>query len=364
MRDVAELGDQARGGLGPDAVDRREELADLVVLERALDVLAQRADPPAQQVDVLAGEAHLGPVDLRVVTADRARRGADEILRQLAAHLVEAVVAEIGEALDRDADEGLSSRVLVEDRGRELAVERPDEADKLGEVEVHQPVELPHAVAEVLDEAVAQPHELAQLLGGGVGDPRRRGPLLPREARDPQGVDRVGLGPLQVLAGEAVGPERIDERDREAAGQEVRDEIAPVVAGRLHGDQHPLRRAEQLEELRVARRVLVEGRRTHEHLLGLVHDRDHVRLRRDVDPCVAHFAPPVRRGGPGASEPATLLTLVHARTRVRAPQEPVRALVAGRGRRSHTRGLRPKGGNAATLSRLSSIEGYATGGLR
>jgi len=67
---VTELGDEARGGLGSDATDRREQFANLVRIEMALDVAVEAADLPAQQVEMLANRANVQAVRLAVVRAD------------------------------------------------------------------------------------------------------------------------------------------------------------------------------------------------------------------------------------------------------------------------------------------------------
>jgi hypothetical protein len=77
-------------------------------------------------------------------------------------------------------------------------------------------VQLPHPVTEVLAQPVAEPNELAQFLRRAIGQPTGRRPFLRGEARDPHRIDGVGLGPLQVLAGEAARPQRVQQRHGEA----------------------------------------------------------------------------------------------------------------------------------------------------
>ena len=104
------------------------------------------------------------------------------------------VVAQGGEAAHRYAAEGRRGGVLAQDGDREFAVEGPHMAREFGKAEIDEAVQLPHAIAEVLEQPLAQPDELAQFLGEGIGQGRGGGPLLGREAGDAQGVDSVGLG--------------------------------------------------------------------------------------------------------------------------------------------------------------------------
>ena len=71
-------------------------------------------------------------------------------------------------------------------------------------------MQLPQAIAEVLDQAIAEAHELAQFLGGRVRHAGRRRPLLRAEAGEAQRVDRVGFGAHEILAGQAVRAQRIE----------------------------------------------------------------------------------------------------------------------------------------------------------
>src|SRR5262249_53933809 len=152
--EVAGLGEDACRGLRTDAIDRRQQLANLVLVERGLDVGAEIADATAQEVDVLAGVLDLHAVRVAVMTADGDLGSSDEGAGALAAHLVPTVIAELSEGPGHDR-KGLGRGVLVEDRGRELAVERLDVARELGESEVDGAVKLPDAVGHVLHEAVA-----------------------------------------------------------------------------------------------------------------------------------------------------------------------------------------------------------------
>jgi hypothetical protein len=286
------------------------------------------------------------------MVADRTLGRVDEQAGELGTHWVSAVVAQFGEAFDRHAAEGGGGGIVMEDCAGQFAVEAFDVAGELGEAEVDQAVKLAHAITEVLHQPVTQANELAQLLGGGVGQPRGRGALLCGEAGDAQGVDGVGLGALQILAGEAMGAQRIEQRHREAACGQRGKQILPVMAGGFHGHQHFARRTEHGEQFLIARGVLGEGRRFDLHRAVRADHRDHVGLGGDVDSGESH-KPSWRRRKSGASEPVRTSTLVHARTRRCRPRDTVRTSRTGRGRQSHARG-RCLSAGAATLSRIPS----------
>ena len=142
----------------------------------------------------------------------------------------------------------------------------------------------------------------------------------------------------RILAGEAPGAQRIEQRHRVAVRRQRGEQVAPVMPGRLHRHQGDRRLAEQGEQLGIARRILGNpgGFDGHRAIGG--HRRHDVTVRSDIDADIAHADPDllIRRG---ASPQASTLTLVHARTTVEAaPPDTVRARDAGRGRRSHARG--------------------------
>jgi hypothetical protein len=70
------------------------------------------------------------------------------------------------------------------------------------------------------------------------------GPLLSGEAGDPQCVDGVGLGPLEIFLSEAAAAEGIDQAGRVAALHQVGEDVAPVMARGFHGDDDVVRPAE------------------------------------------------------------------------------------------------------------------------
>ena len=110
------------------------------------------------------------------------------------------------------------------------------------------------------------------------------------------------------------------------------------MSGRLHRHQCDRRLAEQDKQLGIARRILSDlGWFDRDRAVG-GYRRHHVTVRSDIDTDIPHADPDllIRRG---ASQKATALALVHARTTVNiAPPDTVRARNARRGRRSHVRG--------------------------
>lgn len=202
---VADPGQQAGGGLGPDARDRGEQLADVVGAEQALDVALDGAEAAAPEIEVLAGVADLQAIGLAVMLADRGRRGGSERLGHLLTDPVTPVIPPVGQPADRNAAEGPGGRVLAQDGRGQRAPEVRDGARELGEAEVDQAVELADPVAEVLDEAIAEVDEFPQFLEGAVRQGRRLRPLLPAEVREAEGIDGVRRRPPPCLLGEAWG---------------------------------------------------------------------------------------------------------------------------------------------------------------
>jgi hypothetical protein len=171
----------------------------------------------------------------------------------------------------------------------------------------------------------------------------------------------IGLGALEILGGEAVGAQRVDERHGVAVRSQGCEQVLPVMAGGLHGHQHLAGWTEKPEELGIARGVFVEGRRLQAHLAALLDPCDDMRFGSDVDSRKSHETS-LRRRKSGASVPEPMPALVHARTGRRRPRDTVRAAGSGRGRQSHSRGLRLER-VAATLSRIPSTSFY-TGVIR
>ena len=170
--------------------------------------------------------------------ADRDLGRLDEAAGQILADPAATVVAQPGQSADSDALEGLGGRELVEHGARQLAVQAADIACELREAQIDETVQLAHPVAEVLHEAVPMMHELSQFVGGLVRQPSRRGLLLGGEAGNALCVDGVGLGPLEILLGEAVSPQRVDQGhwDNARPGPRKRSSSsAPSPPSRLPG---------------------------------------------------------------------------------------------------------------------------------
>jgi hypothetical protein len=232
-------------------------------------------------------------------------------------------------------------------------VEAADVAVELREAEVDQAVQLADPVVEVPADPVAVHDELAQGLVGAAGQARRPRPLLERQPGEAPGVDGVGLGALQARLLEAAGEQRVEQRDMVARRCQDGEQVLPVVAGRLHGDQYG-RRAERAERGVVAGPVLGERQGLADRLARVVEAGEHVALGCDVDAC-EHGTSSVGRTCTdqcqGASEPTFMPVLVQAGTPAgkARPRDTVRAANAGRGRQSHARGRSPER-HAATLS--------------
>ena len=200
-------------------------------------------------------------------------------------------------------------------------------------------------------------NEFAEFLRRSIGQARDGGPLLRCEAADAERVDRIRLRPLQVLCSEPMRTHWVYQRDLEPTRPQLREDVFPVVPGRLERDERLRGLPQELEQLGVSDRVLAEARRLQQDVPDFVHRCDDVPLSRDVDSDEAHSYPLNRRGKPGASEPISMPTLVNARTALRPPRDTVRALETGRGRPSHSRG-RCLELNTATLSRDPSRQLY------
>ncbi len=253
--------------------------------------------------------------------------------------MMAAVVAQGRQSPHRHAAECCCGGVVTQDGTGQFAVEGAHVAGEFGEAEIDQAVQVPHAIDEILQQALAQLHQFAQFLGEGVGQGRGRWALLGGEAGDGDGVDGVGLGALEIDAGEAMGAQGIEQGDAMSGRGQDREQVLPIVSGRLHGDQHLARRAEQRESLLKAQVIFAErGRFQLHHAVRRDHGQD-VSFGCDVDAGEAHTTS-WRRRKSGASEPVLESALVHARTGRCRPRDTVRTLSTGRGRQTHSRGLR------------------------
>jgi len=193
-RRVTYGGDDAGGCLRADAVDGEQQLADLVALEQAVDVALDLDQAPAPKVEVLADVAGLQPIRRPVVLTDGAFGGFDQLGGPLGSDQMAPVVAQLGQPFRRGADELVRGGAFGKECGRQHAVQPAHVAGELGEAQVHQAVELAHAVVEVLPDAVAMTDQLAQGFSRGIVQLRGLGTLVKGEAGNAGGVDCIGLG--------------------------------------------------------------------------------------------------------------------------------------------------------------------------
>src|SRR5262249_13373258 len=149
-------GDQSSCGVWPDAVDGREQRADLVLFELGLDVPIELAKAPSKDVEVLAVALDLHAVCLPMMTTDGDLRRLDELVGELETDKVHSVILEVGQGAGPDAHESFRSGVVLENGGGQLTVERLDVASELGKAEIDQAVKLANPVVEVLLEPVAE----------------------------------------------------------------------------------------------------------------------------------------------------------------------------------------------------------------
>ena len=209
-------------------------------------------------------------------------------------------------------------------------------------------MQLADPIVEILPQPVAMADQLAQNLGRLVVHPGWCGPLLECQTREAGGVDRVCLGVFETGILQAPGEQWVEQRDLVPGRGQRGEQVLPVVSGRFHGDQHR-RRAESTQQRLVTFSILADGDRFADRPALCVQPRQHVAFGRNVD--AGEHDPSVMCQRPGASEPASMLTLVQARTQTGKawPQHTVRAANAGRGRQSHAREPRLERA-AATLS--------------
>jgi hypothetical protein len=235
-----------------------------VRVEQPLEVVLDGAEAPAPEVPIFAGIADVQAIRLAMLLPDRGRGGGEERVSQLRADAVARDIAQPGKAPDREAAEGLRSRVHAQNGGGHRAAEVGDVAPELREPQVEQAMQLSDAVPDVLHEAVAQVDELAQLVGGPVGEGRGGGLFLPAELGRAQSVDGVRLGPPQVFFGKALGPQGVHHGDPEPSDGESGHQILPVVARGLQDDEGIRGRAQQIAQARVTSGVLRDrGDRTY-----------------------------------------------------------------------------------------------------
>lgn len=164
-------------------------------------------------------------------------------------------------------------------------------------------MELALPIAEVLAQPIPIPQQFAQLLGGRVGQPTGRRPLLGGEPRDAQGINGVGLRPLEFFRGKAPRPQGIQQGHRESLGHQYGEYILPVMAGRLHGHQGLWRRPQQREQVLVAPSILGEAGGFEHYRLRRIHTRHAMPLRAHIDPRIASQSLPTGGSGSLAAGP-------------------------------------------------------------
>jgi hypothetical protein len=262
-----------------------------VLLEQPIDIALEISQAPPQHIQIFKGVPHLDAIGLPVVSAHGAAGHGDQGSGEVLTHFVAAIVAEGGHATHRDALKAGRGGVFMEQPSRQLAPEIAHMAGELRKPEVYETVQLPHTVTEVLAQPIAEPDELTQFLRRAIGQTAGRRPFLRGEARDPHRIDGVGLGPLQVLTGEAARPQRVQQRDGEAGRDQRGEQILPVMAGRLHGDEGLGGRTEHPEQLAVPVGVFGEGRRLNENSASFIDHRNDMSLRRHIDAHEAHSYP-------------------------------------------------------------------------
>jgi hypothetical protein len=90
--------------------------------------------------------------------------------------------------------------VARQNRRGELALEPAHVPGELGKAQVNRSSNCLRRLAKSSwSRSRSRAKFAAQLLSGGIGQLRCRRPLLGSEPRDPQRIDRVGLGPLQLF---------------------------------------------------------------------------------------------------------------------------------------------------------------------
>lgn len=316
-------------------------------------VFVELFETSPQHGDVFAEVGRLRRVSRPRVPPHQRFRVRDERRREGLTDFSPPVVDDACDLLYRLLGELRRRGPAPDDGRRELAAKVVDVPRQLGKTEVDDAMKLPYLVAHLLRAAVSELDELAQLERRLVGQAGRKWLLLRSEASQLHRVDGVRLGSRELLLREAARTQRIDEREDEPALGQPEKEVLPVVSRRLHHDERVVGgAAQQRSELVVSLPIFGERRGLHEGRSLAVDHGDHVFLRTDVDAYCSHDAPPTRGDRvSGASEPTFQLMLVHTRRRgLPVPQDTVRARNVGRGRQSHSRGLRPMH-RTATLSR-------------
>jgi hypothetical protein len=98
MAGVAQFRDQARRGLGADAVDGRQQRANFMVAQPALNVPLELLDPLPEDLQILAGIAHLDLIGRSLVLAHRLSSRLQEHLGELRPDAMAPILSQLGQA--------------------------------------------------------------------------------------------------------------------------------------------------------------------------------------------------------------------------------------------------------------------------
>ncbi len=197
-------------GLRANPLDRRQQLPDLVRSQEMFDVTLEVPEATTKQVQVFTEEAYLAGVHLGVMVPDGGVCRAFQSAGELAPHGALAPSDARDLAFGGRADRGGGGEGLQQ-RGGARTIQLHHIARELRKAQIDHPMELPRAVAKVLEEAGPQTDELAQIPRCDIREQRGRRPLLLTETCQPESIDRVRLGPDQVLLGKAPSTQRIAE---------------------------------------------------------------------------------------------------------------------------------------------------------
>ena len=140
------------------------------------------------------------------------------------------------------------------------------------------------------------------------------------ESRDPDRINRVGLGPLKLFLGKTPRAYGIKKGYGEAFANEPRDQILPVVSRRFDCDETIRRFSQQSAKPLVPGGFLSKRYRSLEHRPSFIHYCDSMSLRSNVDSSKSHppyllfalagnLARCVRKGGRKAKIPLTPATV-------------------------------------------------------
>src|SRR5207248_86276 len=156
-------------------------------------------------------------IRVAVMMTNRALRGSQKLACEFLTNSMLPVVTQPSEALERHSAKRLGRGVLRKDRRCSLRGQVLHVAREFRESEIHQPMELPDPITEVLLQTIAKPNELSKLFEIGIRQAGHCRTLLASEPSNAQRVDRVGLRPLQILLGKATSTKWIEQRHTEAS---------------------------------------------------------------------------------------------------------------------------------------------------